>query len=195
VFSEPLHPQMFDGQPYILLDLGMAGRLTSRDRDGLRGLYGRSVVDVRYLTSYVRDISLISEVDYRRLEAPAELSDFPADLSNSNLEYSGIYEDGWMGGEGYALLAAPGRLDVALRAEVPTGGARHLRILVDGRQVLSRAVKPGALDVRAPVPGSGSKHRVELRWEGVESLPAPDLRPVSAQLKFLGLVAREGESG
>jgi hypothetical protein len=93
------------------------------------------------------------------------------------------------------VLAAPGRLDVALRAEVPTGGARHLRILVDGRQVLSRTVEPGALDVRAPVSGSGSKHRVELRWEGAESLPAPDLRPVSAQLKFLGLVAREGKSG
>jgi hypothetical protein len=196
VFSEPLRPQMVDGQPYVLLDIGVDGKLTPRESHGLQDLYGSSVVvDPRYLTSYVRDISLISEADYRRLEAPAELSDFPANLSNSNLEYSGIYEDGWMGEEGYAVLAAPGRLDVALRAEVPTGGARHLRILIDGRQVLSRTVEPGALDVRAPVSGSGSKHRVELRWEGVESLPAPDLRPVSAQLRFLGLVAREGESG
>jgi hypothetical protein len=195
VFSEPLRPQMVDGQPYVLLDIGVDGKLTPRDRHGLQRLYGGSVVvDPRYLTSYVRDVSLISEADYRRLEAPAQLSDFPADLSDANLEYSGFYEDGWMGEEGYAVLAVPGRLDVALRAEVPTGGARHLRILVDGRQVLSRTVEPGALDVRAPGPGSGSKHRVEVRWEGVESLPAPDLRPVSAQLKFLGLVAREGGS-
>jgi hypothetical protein len=192
VFSEPLHPQMVEAQPYVLLDLGIDGRLTSRDHTGLRGLYGPSVVDPRYLTSYVRDVSLVSDADYRRLKAPGKLSDFPADLSNSNLEYSGIYEDGWMGEEGYAVLAEPGSLDVALRAEVPTGGARHLRILVDGRQVLSRTVEPGALDVRAPFSGSGSKHRVELRWEGATSLPAPDLRPVSAELKFLGLVARGG---
>ena len=86
-------------------------------RPGVTGSWGKSVaLDPRSLTSYVRDVSLVTPAQYGRLRAPSAIRSIPADLANLNLEYSGIYEDGWVARTSYAQLAGgpPGRL--AIRA-------------------------------------------------------------------------------
>jgi hypothetical protein len=192
VFSPPLRAQTIAGQPYVLLDVGVAGRLTPVPRHGLESLYGKSVVlDPRLLTAYLRDISLVSDAQYRRLRAPSALRRFPADLSNPGLEYSGFYEDGWVAERSYAVLAGGHSGDLVIRADdVLQPAAKRLRVLVNGRTVLSRSVLPGALDLRVPIAASRGRRRIEIEWAASTPLKAPDLRPVSAHMSFIGVLPR-----
>jgi hypothetical protein len=192
VFSAPLKPQVIAGTPYVLLDMGLNGRLPAVERSGLQALYSRSVkTDPRYLTAYVRDISLVSAAQYANLQPPTALRSFPADLANPNLEYSGLYEDGWMGADGYVRLAGGPAADLLVQGQVPAGAGKRLELLVNGRPVASVAVTPGLLNVRAAVPASSASRRVELRFAATIKLKPPDKRPAAAHLTFLGLVARQ----
>jgi hypothetical protein len=190
VFSPPLKPQMIAGTPYVMLDMGIAGRLPKAGRTGVENAYGRSVpLDPRFLTSYLRDVSLVSAAEYAGLRPPLALRSFPSDLENPGLEYSGLYEDGWMGGEAYVRLAGGPATDLVVEGQVPAGAGKHLELLVNGRRVASVAAPPGPLDVRAPVPASHGTRRVELRFAATVKLKPPDGRPASALLSFLGFVA------
>ena len=189
VVSRPIKPQLIGGHSYILLDMGEDGRTLHLEPQGIQGLYNRSVVkDTRYLTSYVRDVSLVDDGAYRSSKAPASIRQFPSDLANPDLEYSGIYEDGWVGEESYVLLAAGGPTKLVVRADVPDRPAQHLHVTVDGKPVFSESVKPGRLNVIVPLPASEARRRVALRWATSAPLRAPDLRPVAALLRFVGLV-------
>jgi hypothetical protein len=192
VFSGPLTMKVIAGQPYLLLDMGRAGKLQPDFRSGLSSLWGRSVpLDPRILTAYVRDVSLVSEKQYRRLRPPAVLPSFPKALANPNLEYSGIYEDGWVGDDAYAVLAGGRPADLVVRAEIPPAPrGQRLRVLVNGREVATRAVAPGRLSLKVPVPASRLPRRIELRWASAPRLPEPDGRPAAAFLQFLGFVPR-----
>jgi hypothetical protein len=188
VFSAPLRPQLIAGTPYLLVDMGVNGRLPAVERPGLQGLYGRSVpTDPRYLTAYVRDISFVSAAQYAHLRAPTALRNFPADLGNPDLEYSGLYEDGWMGADGYVRLAGGPAADLVVQGQVPMGAGGQLRLLVDGHQVASVLAVPGPLNVRVRIPASAATRRVELRFAKTIKLKAPDLRPAAVHLSFLGL--------
>ncbi len=193
VFSAPLTPQTIAGRPYVLLDMGVAPREPAVPRSGLQALYGRSIpLDIRFLTSYVRDVSLVSAQQYAQLRPPAALQRFPSDLANPNLQYSGLYEDGWMGADAYAVLAGGPAADLVVRGEVPAGAGKHLQLLVDGHTVLSKPIVAGALNVRIPVHASSVSRRVELRFAATIHLAPPDLRPAAAHLEFLGFVGRSG---
>jgi hypothetical protein len=191
VFSQPLVPQMINGIPYLLLDMGVNGHLSSGSHSGLQGLWGRSVAtDPNYVTTFVRDISLVSAGQYAHLQAPLALSRFPADLYDADLEYSGIYEDGWMGGDSYVGLAGGPKAYLVVRGQVPAGAGKHLVALVNGRPVASEAVAAGPFELRVPVPASSSTRRVELHFAATIRLKAPDLRPAAILLSFLGFTPR-----
>jgi hypothetical protein len=182
---------MIDGEPYVLVDMGVDGRQQPVPISGIENLYGRGVaLDPRYLTAYVRDVSLVSDAQYDALRAPAALRNFPADLGNPDLEYSGIYEDGWVGDDAYAFLGAGPAADLVVRAEVPQMVKQRLTVLVDGRPVSSVGAKPGMLDLRIPVRAASTRRKVELRWARTVPLKPPDFRPVAARLEYLGLRAR-----
>ena len=69
--------------------------------------------------------------------------------------------------------------------EQPPGN--HVTVKVDGQVVAQRDVPLGWFEIRADVPASGNaKRKVELEFTGLQFLPKPDGRPVSAQLKHLG---------
>ena len=189
VFSAPLRPQLIAGQPFLLLDMGVEGRLNPYPRSGIEALYGRSVsVDPRFLTSYVRDISVVSDAQYRDLRSPLALSHFPGDLADPNLEYSGVYEDGWVAENSYVTLAGGRASHLVVRADVLQIPHQHLAVFVNGRRVASRAVEAGPLELRIAVPGSASRRRVELRWSHTVPLGSSDHRPAAAHLRFVGLV-------
>jgi hypothetical protein len=197
VFSAPVQTQTIDGQPYLLLDMGRSGTLPVYRRSGVAGLYGRSVpLDPRYLTAFVRNISLITDAQYERLRPPSTLSSFPAALIDPNLEYSGIYEDGWVGADSYAVLAGGKAANLVVRAEVrPVRGRQRLEVLVDGREVAAREVDPGHLDLQVALPASPARRRVELRWRSASPLPEPDGRRAAAIVRFLGVVPRGSVGG
>jgi hypothetical protein len=178
------------GTPYVLLDMGVNGRLPTVPRGGIQRLYGSSVpLDPDYVTSYVRDVSLVSAAQYASLDPPAALRHFPADLGNPNLEYSGIYEDGWIGANSFVRLAGGKAADLLVQGQVPAGAGKSLEVLVDHRRIASRAIVPGPLDVRVALPASAASRRIELRFGATIKLREPDGRPAAARLSFLGLLA------
>jgi hypothetical protein len=192
VFSPPITPQMIAGRPYVLVDMGVDGRLPLISRHGVQGLYGRGVpTDPRFLTGYVRDISLIGAREYAALRPPSSLRHFPADLSNPALEYSGLYEDGWIGTAAFARLAGGSAADLVVQGEIPAGAGGRFQLLLDGHQVASFVATPGPLNAAVSVPPSTGSRKVELRFAKAIKLRSPDLRPAAAHLTFLGLVPRK----
>ena len=169
--------------------MGRAGEPQRVPRPGLTGLWGENaVLDPRFLTSYVRDVSALAPAAYGGLAAPAAISSIPADLANPDLEYSGIYEDGWLGSESYVYLAGGPAGRLGLRASVhPREGGQQLRVVVNGQTVATRAVQSGPLELDVPVPASDRRRKVELRWLGETRLSTLDRRSAAAQLESLGV--------
>ena len=187
VISSSLQPALVDGHEYVLLDMGRSGEYQPVPRPGLSGLWGKSIrLDTRKLTSYVRDVSLISAADYRRLQAPTAIRSVPADLANPKLEYSGIFEDGWLSARSYAVLSSGDSRTLVVRANALPIAGQRLDVFVDGKPVLSKEVKGGPLDLRIPLPRSAARRRIELRWASVATLSAEDHRRAAAVLTFLG---------
>jgi hypothetical protein len=189
VVTAPLAPQVIDGQSYVLLDMGRPGALPTYRRSGLAGLYSRSVpVDPRYLTAFLRDISVVTDAQYRRMRRPLELAQFPSALANPNLEYSGIYDDGWAGRRSFVVLGGGPAGSLRIDAEVPpVKGGQGLRVLLNGKQLVDRAVEPGTVSVVVRVPRSKAPRRVTLLWRASPRLSAADRRHAAAYLRFLGI--------
>lgn len=191
VFSPTLTPQVIRDRTYASIDMGVNGKTFPTVKTGLMRLYGNDIpTDNRKLVGFARDISLISEQDYLNLTPPASISQFPGDLMNHQLEYSGVYEDGWVSEAAFFGLAQPApSTPLVVRGTVPAIGdstfSTELKVLVDGQELARRTLQPGEFNLRLPVSGQG-RHRVDLRFSQWQNLPDPDKRPVAVKLAFLG---------
>jgi hypothetical protein len=193
LFSPPLRAQTIAGRDYLLLDLGTQPVMFPNVRHRLMRLYGRDVrLDPRKLIGFARDISLISDREYTALAAPSKLTRFPADLFNPELEYSGIYEDGWLSENAYAVLTQQsGDTVVRFAGAIPYDAAAE--VLIDGRVALKRALQAGNFDVCAAVEPAAGRRRVSLRFDRAQRLAAPDTRLATARLSFLGFTRSSPE--
>jgi hypothetical protein len=196
VWSAPFWPQRVAGRRYLDLDLGRPGTRRPRPASGLNALGGGDLCgDPRYLVAFVRNVSLVSEEDYARRKPPALLSSFPADLLHPDLEYCGLYEDGWAGESVSCTLRAPGgATSLVVRGFVPCVGGNEafrtrLRVLLDGREVHSEEMAPGELNVRLLRQVEAGLHQVQLFFSEWQCLPADDGRPTAAKLSALGFEA------
>jgi hypothetical protein len=195
VVSDPIKPRMIGGAAYILLDLGRDGRLVPRHVSGIQGLYGRSeVIDFRYLTSFLRDMSLLSKSQYANLRPPRALTTIPADLGNPNLQFSGITDDGWMAHRALVTLAGGDATDLRLRVMALPIPDQRLTISVNGRVVATPAVEPGDLSVDTPLPASRGPRRIVLSWRATERLSKQDARVMAAHLSSIGLGPSAGSA-
>jgi hypothetical protein len=161
-------------------------------------MWGRNIAyDHRKLVCFLRDVSLVSAEQYAALRAPARVATFPGDLTNRELEYSGVYEDGWVGDAAYWRLAPASAEEgfVVVRGVVPMINDQAFqttaRLLVDGRPVAEKVLRPGEFELRSAVPvGTGADgrtvRRVEVQFGSTQPLPAPDNRPVGAKLDSAG---------
>lgn len=190
LFSAPLEPQTIAEHRYVAIDMGFDGRLFPQRRSGLMRWFGMSIpLDSRRITGFVRDISAVAAEDYDELQAPSNVADFPRDLATKSLEYSGIYEDGWVAEQSFLRLRQPAaRAVLTVRAMVPAlaNRAANLHVLVDGSPVAQTALRAGDNEVQTILEGAAARRRIDLRFDSATALPAPDSRPVSAQLKFVG---------
>ncbi|MFA5058756.1 MAG: hypothetical protein WC485_11625, partial [Opitutaceae bacterium] len=103
VFSPVIKPEYYENQAYIMVDFGETPAPILKTKTGLMRLYGRKYnLDDRRLVGFVRDISVMTDAQYRALPRPTKIGRFPEDLSKyPGLEYSGIYEDGWVAQDAY----------------------------------------------------------------------------------------------
>ncbi len=190
LFSSVVEPQTIAGRQYVAIDMNVEGRLFPQRREGAMSWFGQAIpLDPRRITGFIRDVSAIGAQQYDTLQAPERVADFPRDLEPKSLEYSGIYEDGWVAEESFLYLQQPAQgVPLSVRVMTPALGqpSASLRVLVDDKLVAHSMLRSGENEVRVILKGPPDRRRIDLRFNGAVSLPAPDSRMVSAQIKFVG---------
>ena len=195
VFSAPVVPQAIDGFQYLGIDMGRDGQRFPKKLAGLMLLYGSEIpLDQRRLTAFGRDISLISEEEYETLKAPHALSNFPADLADRGLEYSGIYEDGWISERAFFTLAPkPDTRYLVIKGMVPQIDQPDFRntlaVSIDGSEVAKHPLALGAFELKVPVSANTQRHRIDLAFDRYQVLPGGDARPTGGKIEFIGFVS------
>jgi hypothetical protein len=184
LYSQPLDLRQLGGIPVVGIDMGAdARRFTDQD--------GNLTSDTRRLTSFVRDISMISSDAYAAIKPPAAVSSFPEGLADKNLEYSGIYEDGWIGERAFLRLAPPRervRFDVlgTMPWEPGPSGVSELVVRVDGIEKARQPLKFGQIKISFELEPSSKPIDVQLLANGVTPLSGGDRRPASIRLTRIG---------
>lgn len=190
VISPALEAQNLLGDPFVGIDMGVNGHQFPNKKTGLMRLYGvHQGGDPRILVGFARNISLISDLEYQKLSRPSKIADFPGDLKNPNLEYSGLYEDGWFSEDAYSVLRNHRKGSLQVKGVVPDFMASHFQqfliVTVDGHIVAERNLPTGEFKITTSGIPAGI-HRVSLRFLHVEPLPNGDGRKVAARAIFLG---------
>jgi len=191
LFSQPVNPITVDGVSFLQLDMGRDGRQFPFHRIGIMRLFGADInFDYRRAVGFIRDITLVPEGRYDSLNAPEEVQNVKTDLQNANLEYSGLYEDGWMAHDARMWLKEPRRAcNVVLQALVPEQEASTnstVSVTLDGSVIYSKGALGGEMDVRVPIACDGRRHKVDVTSSATFNLPGGDGRPASLLLKKVG---------
>ena len=134
LYSKPFAPQWIDGHAYAAIDFGVEGTRYPERRRGLMRWLGRNVpLDSRRLVGLARNISLVSEPEYERLSPPSAIATFPRDLGAPALEYSGMYEDGWIADDVFVVLRRPnGAAVLTVKGDVlPTSSGSGMTVTIE----------------------------------------------------------------
>jgi hypothetical protein len=201
VFSPAIEPQWFNGVAVVGIDMNARPKPYAASPRGLQDLYGAEIrLDRRRMVGFVRDISLVSQAEYTALEGPAKVETFPRDLANPSLEYSGVYEDGWLSEASYFMLSpGPDGRRLRLEATVPRFAdkafATDLVVLVDGQPTVRERLGIGRFKLSIEVPPSVAvRRRIELRFSRHQRVPGTSERVVGAKLHFLGVDEAAGST-
>lgn len=155
-------------------------------------MYGSDVlIDMRRLTHFVRKFGVLANTEYQALKPPHALSKFPANLADPGLEYSGLYEDGWISERSFFVLTPkPDTRYLVIKGMVPQIDAPDFRntltVSIDGREVVKQPLGLGTFEVKAPVSVNGQRHRIDLAFDRYQVLPGADGRPTSGKVAFIG---------
>jgi hypothetical protein len=194
IVSDLFIPQIINNVPYIATDMNneAAGFISKKEK--ILNLYNKDIqLDQRKVAAFVRDISLISETEYRKLNPPSVIKDFPKDLANHDLLYSGIYEDGWISEDAFFQIKQPSlNKELVIEGSMPKidpefAGSKLL-VSIDTKNVVDLQLQAGEFKIHIPVKNNIITHRVELHFSQKQRLPRGDDRLVAAQIKYLGFM-------
>jgi hypothetical protein len=192
VFSGPLALSRINGASYVSIDMGRDGKQLPIATRGLMLLYGRSIpADQRRITAFGRDISVISEEQYQALQPPANLKQFPFDLADKNLEYSGIYEDGWISERSFFVLSPIVTSKfITVTGSIPQiddpAFSTVLKLSINGKEIATKNLGLGNFDFKVPITSQVPKQRIELSFSKYQMLPSADGRATPAMINFIG---------
>ena len=191
--SEPFAPERRDGLSLVGLDLGEDGTLFRKPRTGLMRWFGSDIaLDPRKLVVFARDLSLISDDDYRRWAPPSWIVDVPGALDDPHLAYSGIYEDaGWISEDAELTLSSDASTRrVRVEGLVPRVASDDFTttaaLAIDGVVRRRATLGVGTFALEAPVRLAPGKHRLTLTFSRAQRFPDPDNRLVAARLDAVG---------
>ncbi len=192
IVSPPIISRNINGKDYIMLDLGPATKNPIHNQ-GLNKLYNRNIsLDNQFISAYVRGLSLYDQNELKTLKTPSSLSQFPTDLKNPNLFYSGVYEDGWIGNNSYVILnkkATQKNLEILLNIPQNMRPTSTLTIWIDDKPVTIKTLSIGEIKLILPVTKlSSNNHKIHLQFSKMILLPTPDNRPVSGKINFIGFI-------
>jgi hypothetical protein len=192
VVSAPITPIEVDGHKYIALDLEKHPEPSTRaPKSGIALLFNSDlVVDQRPVVGFARDISAIDVHAVGRTAVPELLSAFPADLRPFSLQYSGMYEDGWVSKDSWFELRSDATSDtLTIEGEVPAGVASdRSSVQLDGRRVWNQQLVSGnfVFTIALPKHFRAGLHRIEVHFSNERLLGNGDMRTASAVLTKIG---------
>lgn len=194
VFSQPVKPQIFEGLSYLALDLGEEPQMIKKEVTGLMRLYGLKYnLDDRRLVGFTRDISIVTEDQYRHLKRPARISKLPDDIyNNPGLEYSGLFEDGWLGDQAYVCLTSARKGDiVTFKGEVPDLPAFRdgliLTMTINGKEPEPVVLHPGTFTINRFVTEDCDVTQIQLQFNKAETYGKVDARHLTAFINELSV--------
>jgi hypothetical protein len=122
--------------------------------------------------------------------APSRIEKFPDDLADPNLKLSGLYADGWLPRVSSVVmsqLSDGGTL--VLRGRVPKidddGFKTEVVLSIDGKEIVRRTVGLDRFEMRVPLTTAAGRHKIDLTFSEVQTLPDNDGRSVGAMLELL----------
>jgi len=196
IISKPIRFFEHKGRSYFALDFGSAGDYFPNEKTGLMRLFNLQIRrDHRQMVGFARDISMVPESEYRSLVRPRAVTSWPVGLlENPGLEFSGIYEDGWVSDQATLILgkAAAGE-KLVIRGALPrltrfTKFGNSLTVLLNGKPIYAGPIQLGEFQIGHTFNESSSENRLTFSFTQMDNLPHPDDRPVAAQLQSVAIV-------
>jgi hypothetical protein len=200
VVSSAISPLRIGHLDYIGIDFGRDGSFLESERTGVMGWYGNNIkLDIRKTVAFARDISYIAPDQYAAFKRPQALQSFPAALENPNLEYSGIFEDGWLSDVAYVVLKALNKGEqgvLHLSGLIPdidgVPFSTTLTIKINDQVVYQGLHSRGNVNISIPFVGANGDNqcvKVQVESSALQRLPHGDDRPVSLLIREMGFVA------
>ena len=181
-----------DDLDYIHLNFPKPGKKFPINRIGLMKLYGNNINhDYRDITVFSRDISLVDLPDIATEKTPSLIENFPNDLKNKNLFYSGIYEDGWISEESYFYFNPLNKSKLLIEGEIPfidNNDFQTTLILEYDDETFSNEIKVGKFQIKIPKSINSNKIKIKLLFSNTQRLPNNDERIVGAYINKIGFV-------
>ena len=201
LFVGPIKPIKLDGVSYVAIDFKQPALPLPIRRTGLKALYNANIsLDYRRLVAYGRDISALSKDELLELNRPRFISQFPEDLfKTKGLEYSGIYEDGWISKDSKVTLDGSTKGDyVRLKGFVPEMSNRAMKgslsVAINGELPYKVSTKPGAFDLLLPIKQGHANTCIDLAFSEETYLEGDDGRSISAKIEYMGLFNKKDYS-
>lgn len=193
VFSPPVSPLRLGRRFYLAIDMGEPAITFPNRKTGLMRLYNKNWrIDNRAMTAFCRDLSIVSEDEYAALPRPRAVRSFPGDLLNDpRLEFSGIYEDGWVSPDAFIKLGASKSGDrLVVEGSIPgialQNGSTSVSIEVEGRSE-THTLRGGQFQLVRKVTSANQVTAIRMTFSGSAKLATPDDRLVSALLTSISL--------
>ncbi len=195
VFSPIIEPEHFEKQSYITVDFENTPSPILKPKTGLMRLWGLHYnLDDRRLDGFVRDISVMTEKQYLALPRPTKISSFPWDLYRyPGLEYSGLYEDGWVSRDAYVKLGPshPGQVLIfkGFVPEIPDFRAHGLDLTISINDKPTEVVhlNAGEFTLTRLIREATAITSVSLHFSKAEVYGKNDLRAVSAFVREIAI--------
>jgi len=179
-----LSPQLIQGNYYY--QIVVQGPLLNfpNTNFGLSKLYGSKIpLDYRKVSVFARGIYATD----RKLLPPTSISSFPRDLSNADLMYSGIYEDGWLSGSASFELRKTPSTKLKIVIENQSKKSFELTIKVEQtRQKYSLLNGTNELIFTLPKSSPEEIYRVEITSNKKTVISPIDQRFSIGRLVYLG---------
>ena len=136
----------------------------------------------------------MSASEYGALKAPASLKRFPGDLlDNAGLQYSGIYEDGWVDKHCWVALSTSTNDGVLLEGSVPKlpqmESGNDLTVSIGDVPVRQAHLSSGEFAIFVPLPPhEAGTIKISLDWQRSVIPGSGEDRPFSAKIDRIELV-------
>ncbi len=127
--------------------------------------------------------------------APSSIGRIPEDLKNPDLQYAGVFEDGWLSESPTFALSQPAESNaLVIRGSIPelgnSGFVTQLQASVDNHLVGGENLGVGNFELTLPLPSGSGLRRIHLTFSDKQSLVNGDGRPVGALLQYIGFETR-----